>query len=103
MTDDASIRDQLNRIIDIQAEVRRAELELTLANQDLKVAERYLDQMLADRAARGTAILTLEEQGLAQSSGGIIPAIKAVRARLNIGLKEAKDLVDDYRTKCGAF
>jgi len=30
-----------------------------------------------------------------------IPAIKSVRARTNLGLKEAKDLVDAYRQKNG--
>lgn len=39
--------------------------------------------------------LTREEMQMARP-GNIINAIKAVRARTNMGLKDAKDLVDDY-------
>ncbi len=48
--------------------------------------------------ALATNKLTLTETVLVDS-GRIIEAIKSVRARTFFGLKEAKDLVDDYRYK----
>jgi len=51
-----------------------------------------LDRVQSDRAT--TLVLTYNERLLAER-GDRIPAIKSVKQRLNLGLKEAKDLVNE--------
>ena len=60
----------------------------------LQSREELLRDPVADRGAN-EPFLTMQEISLALYSKNKIGAIKAVRNRSNLGLKEAKDLIDD--------
>lgn len=85
----------LNRaLINAKARVTRADLAMKLAQKALLEAENALSSGLAKFS--GVPTLNEAEKELCRNNN-FIYAIKSMRERYNIGLKEAKDLVDAYR------
>lgn len=65
---------------------------------DAMAARLQLDEPLGRFMAGGVGGLSQKEMTLADN-GQLIPAIKELRTRTGLGLREAKELVDNYNQK----
>lgn len=83
--------------IKLQGYAERNQL-LVNENASLSVRVRNLHELLQQNPLTKDDDLTAEER-LMLSRGLYIDCIKAVRIRLNLGLKEGKDYVDRYRAE----
>jgi hypothetical protein len=61
----------------------------------LGMLENFYQKPVAPTYANGKVAVTSEERDILLSQGKI-PAIKAVRDRTHLGLKESKDIVENY-------
>lgn len=87
---------------------------ISVAHNDLRTAKRVMELMESlniveaqSASEPGSSMdilygLTTEERNLAAAvPSTLIPAIKAIRTRTGLGLKESKDLVETYRARIG--
>ena len=85
--------------------------ELGILGQAFVQAQRYTENRLVAEMIESLAAfkdptlnpmdLNHEEASLVMGQNGIIPAVKAHRARTGAGLKESKEACDAYRIKHG--
>lgn len=87
-----------NNVINACARVERADLAKKLADKALVEAREELGR--AVRAFHGEPTLNETERDFCRANNPI-QAIKSIRERFSLGLKEAKDIVDAYRAAEG--
>jgi ribosomal protein L7/L12 len=92
---DKQIRDQQQLVSEVRARYDLAAVEVRMVGDDLKILTDQLDNLFKKRADKSGVQLTENEKILAVDN--FIGAIKSLRLRSNISLKEAKDVVDAYR------
>ena len=76
-----------------------------LSTKDLVLLKSLVDTVCESRKTALNVTrqidLTDQERTLVSQPGGIIPAIRALRARTGLSLKDAKSLVDTYIAAAG--
>lgn len=76
--------------------LEKLRLEIKAAQQEVEHWQKEMEKISFINST-----LTAAEQAMAKNPNGLIAAIKEVRNRTGLPLKEAKDLVDQYRAQNG--
>lgn len=86
-------------LVNATARLERAKVAVQLAEADVGRARAEVAEAVSSRSKYGAPDQLNATERQFCTNGKWIEAIKNLRNRANIGLKEAKDVVDEYRNR----